>query len=154
MIDNDVNSPRSRAVRDLLQEHAGSRVRVLDDHNYVPDWSLGPTRFRLQLFSALRRRSVVLVIQTDGQGTSLTNGAEHFASSVWARHCPGEPLPPIWIQHQYVYGKVYGPQLVDFTVTGPHTVRQPQFGLGVTNEELAELVGGPVDLGPGLQLPG
>jgi hypothetical protein len=56
--------------------------------------------FRLQLSTAngLPAVAVDIATQTVVKGGSLTDSAEIYAAVVWERHCPGQELPPAWIQ--------------------------------------------------------
>ncbi|MEV7989551.1 hypothetical protein [Micromonospora sp. NPDC085948] len=137
--------PRARSVA-LVSEHGGARTRSVDEHMFT----VGQSSMRLQLFTAPNRRPVAIATQTDREGASLMNRAERFVEAVWQRHCPGEPEPPIFIAHQLLMGKDLGFCHFGFTVAGPFAVASPpRWGPRLTEDELAHLVGGPVDVGRG-----
>jgi hypothetical protein len=140
---------------ELLAAHAGLRRRVVDEHMFDPGLRWVPhARFRVQLFSAPGLRSVAVVTQMPGEGTSLVNAAERYAEVVWRRLCPEQAQPPLWIQRLLVEEQdstsPYAGELVTFTVED-QTLTAPRFGPGVTAQELAKLVGMPVDTGRGNQ---
>ncbi len=133
----------------LLRPLAAPRRRVVDDHNFVGiEHSIVPGTFRLQLFTAPRHRSVAIATQVSGDGPSLTNRAETYAAAVWQRHCPDESGPPVWIEHypDIDIGSHYA--LVTFEVGGTFHLRTPGW-IHLSAGQLAELVGGEVDLGRG-----
>jgi len=118
---------------------------------FDPGVALAPhARCRVQVFSGAGLRSVALVTQACGEGLSLINGAEAYARAVWLQWCPDEPQPPLWIQ-RFLEGEAeprYLGQWVTFKVEG-QTVTSARFRSGVTAQEMAELVGVPVDEGRG-----
>ncbi|MBV8994605.1 MAG: hypothetical protein JO287_13115 [Pseudonocardiales bacterium] len=74
------------------------------------------------------------------------NRAERYVEAVWQRYCPDEPEPPIFIAHQLLGDRDLGFQHYDFTATSRYAVASPpRWGPWLTLDELAELVGGPVD---------
>ncbi|WP_424532526.1 hypothetical protein ACOZ38_19860 [Sphaerisporangium viridialbum] len=79
------------------------------------------------------------------EGLTLVNAAEQYVSEVWRRHCADSAEPPIWIQHQLTpSGRLDHLSLVTFTQTGPFQVQAPKWR-PVSDLQLAELVGAPVD---------
>jgi hypothetical protein len=89
---------------------------------------------------------VAVATQTDQEGASLTNRAERYVEAVWQRHCPAEPEPPIFIAHQLLMGNDLGFCHCGFTATGLFAVASPpKWGPRLAEDELAQLVGGPVD---------
>lgn len=135
-----------------LLKDAGRRRRVVDDHMFNPGLAQFPhARFRLQVFTAPGLRPVAVATQTAGEGPSLINGAEQYAQAAWRQTCPQELRPPIWVQRflmdEAAPGR-YAAQWVELEVVDG--VVQPALrGCGVTEQELAELVGQSVDLGRG-----
>lgn len=126
----------------LLREHSGARTRTVDDHMF----GVGRSSFRVQLFTAPGLRPVAIATQAHREGASLTNRAERFVEAVWERLCPGEAEPPIFIAHQLFDRRDFGFVHYGFTVTGPYTVASPpKWGPRLSDGELQELVGGPVD---------
>jgi hypothetical protein len=109
-------------------------------------FTVGRSSFRLQLFTAAGRRPVAIATQTGGEGASLMNKAERYVEAMWERHCPDEPEPPIFIAHQLLLGRDFGFSHYGFTVTGRFAVASPpKWGPSLTQAELEQLVGGPVD---------
>ncbi|MFJ2627632.1 hypothetical protein ACIO6T_30595 [Streptomyces sp. NPDC087532] len=135
--------PNSRpGVEEILRVHAAPRQRSVDEHMFTADEICGePCTFRLQLFTALGHRSVAVATQTSGEGRSLTNGAERYASRVWEVHDADAAEPPIWIQHQVRAG---GYEMVSFGVDGRFKLSQPGWR-PITEGQLAALVGAEVD---------
>jgi hypothetical protein len=135
----------------LLNEHAGHRERIVDEHMFRVEESGGSPTFRLQLFAASGLRPVALATQLDVEGLFLMNGAEEFAAAVWRRYRPQDPEPPIWIAHQLLtYGepevrKDNGFMLVEFEITSPFELAEPRWGPVLTADEVAQLVGRPID---------
>jgi hypothetical protein len=110
-------------------------------------FTVGRSSFRLQLFTAPGLRPVAVATQTDREGASLMNRAERYVEAVWHRHCAHDRQPPIFIARQLLSGNTdpkfahYG-----FDVARQYQVHSPpKWGPGLTVEEMAELVGGPVD---------
>lgn len=135
---------------DALMSKAGLRVRVVDDHMFEirhrPD---GPRRgsCRLQLFTAAGLRPVAVATWVRGDGCSLTNCAEQFATEAWRRHCPQDAEPPIWIERQTLGSDPNDEtwqKVVIFTVAGRFELSSPKW-YGISNEELTKLVGNKVD---------
>lgn len=133
----------------------GPRELLVDDPMFRPGADLGPRSalFRLQLFAAPGLRSVAVAIQNLEDGPSLINSAERYAAAVWERHCPTEPEPPVWVQRQLWsdrpgWGEKEKWQLVTFAETAPFELRGPQWHT-VTDDQLEQLVGRPVDAGRG-----
>lgn len=123
-------------------EHAGRRVRVLDRHMY----RIQSSTMRLQLFTAPGLRPVAVVAQTIGEGCSLVNGADSFASHVWHSHVPDEALPPLWVQRLMLSPDVgEALELVRFDVEPGRTLSSPRW-LPITPAQLDRLVGAAVDL--------
>ncbi|MFE3504219.1 hypothetical protein ACFXPX_04555 [Kitasatospora sp. NPDC059146] len=126
---------------------AGARVRTVDEHMFRIDDGGGlPSSFRVQLFTGEGLRPVAVATQTMHEGPGLTNGAERYAEAVWERLCPGEELPPLWVQRQLFDGRFGMPEefeLVTFREAGPYRLRGPQWR-SITSGQMAELVGGPV----------
>ena len=123
---------------------ASPRTRVVDEHMFTVARALGPTTFRLQLFTATGLRPVAVVTQPEREGLSLVNGAERYAAAGWMRYLPDDPEPPIWVQRQFVNSTADAFTQVLFTVTGPHTPANPRWRR-LTDQTLAALVGAPVD---------
>lgn len=141
-----------RAVQELLQSHAGHRVRAVDNPCYrLPDGERWQASFRLQVFTAAGLRPVAIATQIPGgEGASLTNIAETCAGDVWRQHFPDEADPPIWIAHQILDDHR---DLTMVTFTADHagrTLHDPQW-LHLSGADVETLVGQPVDLerGPG-----
>ncbi|GAB3286950.1 hypothetical protein GCM10027456_82990 [Kineosporia babensis] len=109
------------------------------------------TRFRLQLFTGPGLRPVAVVTQAVGEGLSLTNGAERFAEAVWSRFFADDPQPPLWIQILLMgEGSRTRFTPVQFTVAGAHQLASPpRWCQSLSSEQLAQLVGGPVETGRG-----
>ncbi|MEV4559070.1 hypothetical protein AB0K51_19060 [Kitasatospora sp. NPDC049285] len=124
------------------------RERTVDEHMFRPFADRPGWSFRLQLFTAAGRRPVVVVTQTLTEGMTLTTGAEQYAEAVWEQLCPGEVLPPLWVQRQLLGDELDWGQsefeLVEFAETEQYRLRQPQWW-PVTFEQMARLVGGLVD---------
>ncbi|MFD9596789.1 hypothetical protein ACFWA9_29130 [Kitasatospora sp. NPDC059973] len=137
--------PAQGAVQSALRL-AAPRVRTVDDHMFRPFGNGASASFRLQLFTAEGQRPVAVASQTMHEGMSLTNAAESYAAAVWERHCPGEELPPVWVQrhlHDREGGTKDRFELVTFGEAEPYRLRSPKWR-AISPEQLAELVGGPV----------
>jgi hypothetical protein len=144
-----VTGPR---IQQLLAEHAAVRRRVVDDHVFTVTYEGGSRMgtFRLQLFTAPGARPVAVATQTSGEGGSLVNQAERYAAAVWRRHFPQDTAPPVWIVLQLL-GIPSHPDLFTLTTFGqasPYELAEPQW-CGMSDADLAQLVGGPVDRGRG-----
>jgi hypothetical protein len=145
-------------VRDLLAVHAAARERTADEHMFtVSGWSghrMGT--FRLQLFTAPGTRPVAVATQLQGEGDSLANWAEKYATEVWRQNFPASAEPPIWITLQLRPGHQGArPErftLVTFRVQGPHELSSPQW-CQMTDADVTALAGVPVsrDRGEGYQ---
>lgn len=141
------------AVPAALAALAGARERVVDEHMFrLPAEAPSQATFRLQLFTAPGLRPVAVVTQMPlaGEGNSLANAAETCAETVWRQYCPGEPEPPLWVEHMITddTGGLpdRGPQLVTFTVDpAEHTLHSPEW-LPVSPADVDALVGQHVDL--------
>jgi len=148
MADDDLplgTGPARGAVQSVLHL-AAPRVRTVDNHMFRPSGDRSSASFRLQLFTAEGQRPVAVVSQTMHEGMSLTNAAEAYAAAVWERHCPGEELPPLWVQrhlHDREFGMKDRFELVTFGEVEPYRLRSPKWRT-ISPEQLAELVGGPV----------
>ncbi|GAA3840701.1 hypothetical protein GCM10022226_74000 [Sphaerisporangium flaviroseum] len=135
---------------EFLTKHAAVRTRTVDDHMFAVD-QIGhpPATFRLQLFTAPGAQPVAVVTQEEDEGQSLSNAAEQYAAEVWRRHCAESAQPPIWIEHQLLPDKQWEQMLVVvFTTTGPFQLKEPDWK-AITELQVAELVGAPVDPGRG-----
>ncbi|MFD4535653.1 hypothetical protein ACFWNL_18435 [Kitasatospora sp. NPDC058397] len=134
------------SVRAALR-FAGARVCTVDDHMFRIDNGSGvPWSFRVQLFTGEGLRPVAVVTQTMDEGASLMNAAERYAAAVWERLCPGEELPPLWVQRQLLGPSPALPEefeLVTFGEAEPYRLRKPRWR-AISPSQLAELVGGPV----------
>lgn len=141
-----------------LADLRGARRRTVDEHMFSVDDTFGPpATFRLQVFTAPGLRPVAIATQTLTQGRSLTNSAEDFAAAVWQKLLPGETAPPIWIQRQLLDysddadaggGGVTTWELVEFGAASPYELADPGW-TELTGQQLAQIVGGPVDGGRG-----
>jgi hypothetical protein len=133
-------------VEEILRIHAAPRQRSVDEHMFMADESGGvPCTFRLQLFTAAGHRTVAMATQTPDEGTSLTNGAERYASRAWEVHDADATEPPIWIQHQVHPGEDNDDyEMVPFDVDGRFELSRPGW-LPITKRQLATLVGAEVD---------
>ncbi|MFF3326499.1 hypothetical protein [Streptomyces sp. NPDC002889] len=124
------------------------RLRSVDEHMFTVLAPSGfPATCRLQLFTAPGARSVAVVIQVFGEGMGLTNAAEAFAGAVWERHCPGEELPPIWVQLQLGRGGepgLTGFRRVRFAEAERYRPRGPRWS-AISPQQLEALVGSPVE---------
>lgn len=120
---------------------AASRERTVDDHMF----RAGRTSFRLQLFTAPGQRAVAVATQAEDESPSLTNEAELCAAEVWQQHCPGQELPPVWIERQFpgAFGQEPAFQLVTFGESEQYQVHQPHW-CTISTEQIVHLVGGPV----------
>jgi hypothetical protein len=132
-----------------LLEHAAPRVRVVDEHMVVlPSRADVPPTCRVQVFTAPGTRPVIVATQTVDEGQSLTNAVERYAAAMWQRYLPDEVEPPIWIERQLGL-------ITEQFVAVSFSRRHGRYGLGgpnwcrLTDQEVAELVGGPVDPGRG-----
>lgn len=106
----------------------------------------GRSTCRLQLFTADGVRPVAVVTQVAGEGMGLTNAAEAFAGAAWERHCPGEELPPVWVQRQLWPAGSERPvrfQRVVFAEASRYRPARPRWS-AITPDELEVLVGAPV----------
>ncbi|MDH2426441.1 hypothetical protein [Sphaerisporangium sp. TRM90804] len=141
----------SSTLQAFLAEHGAVRTRVVDDHMFAVDQpGRPPATFRLQLFTAPGLRPVAVATQTVMEGPTLVNAAEEYATEVWRRHCAESAEPPIWIQHQLLpCGRLDHLALVTFTQTGAFNIHTPKWKR-VSDLQLAELVGGPVDVDRGV----
>jgi hypothetical protein len=136
-------SMAGKPVQAVLRLAAPRRCTV-DDHMFRAPGSIGrEATFRLQLFTAPGLRPVAVATQTVYEGTSLTNAAEAFAAAVWQQHCPGEELPPVWIQRQLLETSPAVFQLVTFAEARPYRLRTPGWR-AITRDQVEHLVGGPV----------
>jgi hypothetical protein len=149
---------RSRRRHPALSE-AGARSRLVDDHMFEIRHPNGRRRgsCRLQVFTAPELRAVAVATWVPGDGCSLPNCAERFASEAWRRHLPHDNRPPVWIQRQNLdpdHGDTYGVNVVTFETTGRFELTSPSW-IPITDEDLAELVGTQVDLdrGQGVEPP-
>lgn len=142
---------RAELIQALLAEVAAPRVRVVDDHMFAVDRrGRHPATFRLQLFTAPRARPVAVVIQRAGEGAGLINEGERYAEAVWQRHCPADPGPPVWIERFLLPSHDHDHfTTVTFPVTGPYRLGPPARRIRITEQEIAQLVGAPVDVGRG-----
>jgi hypothetical protein len=120
---------------------AAARERTVDDHMF----RAGRTSFRLQLFTAPGQRAVAVATHAEDESPSLTNEAESCAALVWQQHCPGQELPPVWIQRQFpgAFGEEPDFQLVTFGESEQYQVHQPRW-CTISTEQIVHLVGGPV----------
>lgn len=120
---------------------AAPRERTIDDHMF----RAGRTSFRLQLFTAPGQRAVAVATQASDESPSLTNDAELCAAAVWKQHCPGQELPPVWIERQFPasFGQEPDFQLVTFGENEQYQVHQPHW-CAISTEQIVHLVGGPV----------
>ena len=144
-------SRRAELIQALLAEAAAPRQRVIDDHMFaVARRGLHPATFRLQLFTAPGARPVAVVIQRAGEGAGLINEGERYAEAVWQRHGPAEPGPPLWIERFLLPSRDHDDfTIVTFPVTGPYRLGPPGPRTRITEQEIAQLVGAPVDAGRG-----
>jgi hypothetical protein len=135
-------------IQKLLAEHAAVRQRVADEHMFTVTHENGIRigAFRLQLFTAAGARPVAVATQTWGEGGSLTNKAERYATAVWRRCFPQEAVAPVWIQLPLLDlpGRPDRFTLVTFDQAGPYELTSPQW-CRMSDEDMAHLVGGPVD---------
>lgn len=140
----------SPTLQAFFAEHAAVRTRVVDDHMFAVDQpGRPPATFRLQLFTAPGLRPVAVATQTVMEGRTLVNAAEEYATEVWRRHCAESAEPPLWIQHQLTPSdQAEELFLVTFATTGPFNVKAAKWE-PLSDLQLAELVGGPVDVGRG-----
>jgi hypothetical protein len=112
-------------------------------------YSTRSASMRLQVFAAAGQRPVAVVTQTDTEGVSLANGAEYFAAATWRRYFPDEPDPPLWVGRQITINTTTHFTLVSFQPgPDPYTLVRPRW-LPLTDHEVAELVGSPVDAARG-----
>ncbi|MEV0649980.1 hypothetical protein AB0I28_32455 [Phytomonospora sp. NPDC050363] len=75
------------------------------------------------------------------------NAAERFIEAVWEQHCPDKPEPPIFVANQLEPD--LGIQVYGFETADRYKVGRPRWGPHLSTDELAELVGGPIDPGRG-----
>ncbi|MEU0820340.1 hypothetical protein [Streptomyces mirabilis] len=117
------------------------RQRTVDDHMF----RAGRASFRLQLFTAPGQRAVAVATQAGDESPSLTNVAESCVSALWRQHCPGQELPPVWIERQLpgAFGQEPDFRLVTFGDTGPYQVGEPRW-CTISKEQIVHLVGGRV----------
>ncbi|GAB3278270.1 hypothetical protein GCM10027589_04300 [Actinocorallia lasiicapitis] len=126
------------AVEAMLRDHTASRSRVVDDHMFMVPFGRRPASLRLQVFTAPDALPVMVAIQTEGEGPSLTNAAETYVEAARKRFFPEGPSP-LWIQ-RYDFPDLFdGFSLVTFPPDGG-----PEWWT-VPDEWMARLVGGPVD---------
>ncbi|MEV6533692.1 hypothetical protein AB0M86_29540 [Streptomyces sp. NPDC051639] len=120
---------------------AAPRERSVDDHMF----RAGRTSFRLQLFTAPGLRAVAVATQAGDESPSLTNVTELCAASVWEQHCPGQELPPVWIEKQFpgAFDREPDFQLVTFGESERYQVHEPAW-CTISTEQIVHLVGGPV----------
>ena len=138
---------RNARIADLQVRYGQPRVRVVDDHMFaVGRRAWYPATFRLQLYTAPGARPVAVVVQSTGEGMGLPNGRERYLSEIWRRHCPDQPEPPLWVQHQLL------PDWDELTLVDcrpgdePHTVATEHARhYRITLDELSALVGAEVD---------
>jgi len=143
------------ARAELVDRHAGVRERVADVAMFEVT---GPRRYpmtcRVQLFTAAALRPVVVATQLPEEGPSLVNAAERFAAVAWQQLAPQEQEPPLvvtlLVSEDLPDGRTAAevvdyPDLVEFTVTGPHRLADPQWR-SLHPTELDRLVGVDVDL--------
>lgn len=146
------------ARAELVDRHAGVRERVADVAMFEVT---GPRRYpmtcRVQLFTAAALRPVVVATQLPEEGPSLVNAAERFAAVAWQQLAPQEQEPPLvvtlLVSEDLPDGRTAAevvdyPDLVEFTVTGPHRLADPQWR-SLHPTELDRLVGVDVDLARG-----
>jgi hypothetical protein len=138
---------RAELIRALLAEAATPRRRVVDDHMFVVERAFfSPASFRLQLFTAPQARPVAVAIQRTDEGASLISACERYAEAVWQHHCSDEPQPPIWIQRLLLPERQHNDfTFVPFPVEGRHRLGAPERWIRITEHEITELVGAPVD---------
>ncbi|MFE0461234.1 hypothetical protein ACFW1A_18505 [Kitasatospora sp. NPDC058965] len=131
-----------------LQQFAAPRQRVVDEHMFrLPPGAGWSATFRVQVFTAAGQRPVVVATQTPEEGASLTNAVEACVAAVWEAYCPGEELPPLWVQRQlYGEGLEIGEliEIVTFGKARPFELSGPQWWT-ITAAELDGLLGGPVE---------
>ncbi|MFH9967832.1 hypothetical protein ACH4PR_41845 [Streptomyces mirabilis] len=120
---------------------AAPRQRTIDNHMF----RAGRASFRLQLFTAPGQRAVAVATQAEDESPSLTNDAELCAAAVWQQFCPGQELPPVWIERQLpgAFGREPDFQLVTFGETEQYQLHQPDW-CTISTEQIVHLVGGPV----------
>lgn len=83
-------------------------------------------------------------------GAGLINEGERYAEAVWQRHCPAEPGPPVWIGRFLLPSRDHDDfTTVTFPVTGPYRLGPPARRIRITEQEIAQLVGAPVDASRG-----
>ncbi|MFH8873616.1 hypothetical protein [Streptomyces griseus] len=111
-----------------------------------------PGAFRLQLFTAPGARPVAVATQIAGEeGMGLMNGVERYAGAVWERYCPGQDVPPVWVERQlWPEGAPQDPSFRRVTFAGADGYRPkgPRWR-AITHEELQALVGTEVAAGRG-----
>lgn len=142
---------RADVIRSFLAEAAAPRERVLDDHMFAVDMGGWPmATFRLQLFSAPGSRPVAVVVQTSGEGASVFNAGERYAQAVWKRHFSDQDVPPIWI-HRFIFPSQNDDpfKVVTFPAGGQYLLDAPVGETPITEQELAALVGTPVEASRG-----
>ncbi|WP_406080113.1 hypothetical protein [Micromonospora sp. NBC_00858] len=79
----------------LLSEHAGPRLRTVDEHQFRTS-----RRDSSRVFTAAGLRLVAVVTRTDREDASLVDAAERYAEEMWRRLCPDEAEPSLFIAHQ------------------------------------------------------
>ena len=150
------------AVDGLVDEHSGTRSRVVDEHMFMVENGWGrPLTARAQAFIAPRLRPVVVLTQSRRDGClSLINGAERYAQACWERFAPEDDEPPLFVSNFLNDGdQVDGVDeasrplraldllhvVIFFRVDGRYSLSRPRW-VGLRESQLAELVGQPVDL--------
>jgi len=131
----------------LVLKHAAPRKQVIDEHMYRLQTADGSasTVFRLQLFTAVGQRPVVVGTQTLDEYPSLTNVAEACATEIWRQFFPEDKKPPIWIQRSLTDS--HPPHVAYVTFTSDLQQRRladPKWHF-ITDEVIDLLVGQSVD---------
>jgi|SRR5579884_1517290 len=140
-------SEGSRRVDALIREQSGPRERVVDEHNFTVPGHPATGTFRVQIFTGARLRPVAVATQIAGEGPSLINDGEAYASAVWRTFLPGEHEPPIWIQRQLFDSmEWFDYQLRLFERHGEdYGVAASGYGTILTIAQAESLVGCPID---------
>lgn len=137
-------APRPQGPDEVRALSAARRLSV-DDHMFTGPGL--PGTFRLQLFTAVGARPVVVATQIAGEESmGLMNGVERFAGAVWERHCPAEDQPSVWVERQlWPEGSRQETRFRCVVFDGADRYRPRGLRWSViTHEQLQDLVGAPV----------